>query len=644
MFSRIKIRTKLLLSFLFVMVFTVATAFLGIRSIQQILEQNELDFQINEITSLSQDAQAAALRYIIYKDDSYIEESTELNTRGASLAQNLTDRLESEEDRQLIAQLAESIDRYESLNRQSFLIQQKKDESDGVRSEAAEKVLDNIREAMAAVEQKMDREDASRSGFDGLTADLRELQNVLSVTYDYHVNSFRYKLALTDGEREKQLALWKQGVEESRRLLADFQEKQSDVSLSDRTGQAIALIDAYYGTIDEYTGMERQQTDIYSRQHEASLELISLGEQLRATVAEEIDSAAGRNIKFGITFCLIALAFSVAVTFILTRTLTQQLGGEPHDIREVANRIAGGDLTLPFPDRKLTGIYASMKEMTEQLKNILNRIVDSADQVTKGSEQIASSATEISSGTSEQAANMEEIAASMEELNANIHQNTNNAVRSNSIAREAVEEMLEGSRRVEETVEAMKIIDRKISVIEELARNTNLLALNAAIEAARAGEAGKGFAVVASEVRKLAVSSGAAARDITEITKESVLKADLAQTKISQVIPSINQTAHLVEEISCASEEQNRGAEQVTEAVMQLDMVIQQNASASEELASMSEELSSQADMMMNVVSFFDMGERHGISFEREQEIINLPKNKKKKNPSRVLLASLAGE
>ena len=191
----------------------------------------------------------------------------------------------------------------------------------------------------------------------------------------------------------------------------------------------------------------------------------------------------------------------------------------------------------------------------------------------------------------------------------------------------------------------MKIIDEKISIIEELARNTNLLALNAAIEAARAGEAGKGFAVVASEVRKLAESSGAAAKEITEITRSSVVQAVLAQEKIAHVVPSMRKTAELVEEITYASQEQNRGADQINEAVAQLDTVVQQNASASEELASMSEELASQAEMMVGAVHFFRVREtesvRDAVEYDLSEEAAE--PSRKERIPSRVLLASMAG-
>ncbi len=157
-------------------------------------------------------------------------------------------------------------------------------------------------------------------------------------------------------------------------------------------------------------------------------------------------------------------------------------------------------------------------------------------------------------------------------------------------------------------MEAMKQIAEKIAIVEEIARQTNLLALNAAIEAARAGEHGKGFAVVAAEVRKLAERSQEAAGEITELSSSSVDVAVQAGSMLQKLVPDIQKTAELVQEISAASLEQNSGAEQINKAIQQLDQVTQQNASASEEMSSTSEELSSQAQQLMDLVAFFNIG------------------------------------
>jgi methyl-accepting chemotaxis protein len=179
----------------------------------------------------------------------------------------------------------------------------------------------------------------------------------------------------------------------------------------------------------------------------------------------------------------------------------------------------------------------------------------------------------------------------------------------------------EGGKSVSETVTAMKEIASKISIIEEIARQTNLLALNAAIEAARAGEHGKGFAVVASEVRKLAERSQVAAGEISHLSASSVQVAETAGEMLSKLVPDIQKTSELVQEITAASKEAETGADQINKAIQQLDQVIQQNAAASEEIASTSEELSSQAEQLQATIAFFKTGEEHKAVAQRAPSV-----------------------
>ena len=161
-----------------------------------------------------------------------------------------------------------------------------------------------------------------------------------------------------------------------------------------------------------------------------------------------------------------------------------------------------------------------------------------------------------------------------------------------------------------ETVSAMQHIAEKIGFIEEIARQTNLLALNAAIEAARAGEHGKGFAVVSAEVRKLAERSQTSAQEIKGVANASVETAGNAGRLINEIVPQIQKTAELVQEIDAASNEQARGIDQNSKAIQQFDQVIQANSAAAEEMASTSEELSAQAAHLQESISFFKLNSR----------------------------------
>jgi len=196
----------------------------------------------------------------------------------------------------------------------------------------------------------------------------------------------------------------------------------------------------------------------------------------------------------------------------------------------------------------------------------------------------------------------------MEQMASNIRQNADNAQQTEKIAMKSAQDAKEGGSAVLETVSAMKTIAEKIAIVEEIARQTDLLALNAAIEAARAGEHGKGFAVVASAVRRLAERSADAAGEISKLSSTSVEVAEKAGVLLNQIVPDIQKTSQLVQEITAASNEQNTGAEQINSAIQQLNQVVQQNASAAEEMSSTAEELSSQAVQLQESISFFKIG------------------------------------
>jgi methyl-accepting chemotaxis protein len=330
---------------------------------------------------------------------------------------------------------------------------------------------------------------------------------------------------------------------------------------------------------------------------------------------ELADSAQASANLFMITITIFSFLLSGALGFIIAVSITRPLGGEPAAMADIAQKIADGDLDISFDEasgKKITGLHGAMKTMSEKLRDIVSDVIGASENVASGSEELSSSSEEMSQGASEQASSAEEASSSMEQMAANIRQNADNAQETEKIARKAAEDAQGGGAAVNEAVHAMKQISEKISIIEEIARQTNLLALNAAIEAARAGEHGKGFAVVAAEVRKLAERSQEAAGEITGLSSSSVEVAEKAGEMLGKLVPDIQKTAELVQEISAASNEQNSGADQINKAIQQLDTVTQQNASASEEMSSTSEELSSQAEHLQSIISYFNVGNGDG--------------------------------
>lgn len=300
-----------------------------------------------------------------------------------------------------------------------------------------------------------------------------------------------------------------------------------------------------------------------------------------------------------------------------------------NQIIEKAQAVAQGDLTVTLAQR--SGNDELMKALDAMVKanaSIINEFIIAIENIVEASQQLQAVAVQISQGSTEQASSTEEVSSSMEEMVGNINQNTDNAKQTEQIALRASNDITEGNRSVAFTVEAMKKIAEKITVVGQIAEKTDLLAINAAIEAARAGEQGKGFAVVAAEVRKLAENSQAAAKEIDELSKSSVKIADESGTLLQKIVPDIQKTAILVQEIAAASAEQNAGANQVNNAIMQLNQVTQQNASASEEMSSSAEELASQAEQLKELISFYKTGQENSYTRKPARDKENVLRQK----------------
>jgi methyl-accepting chemotaxis protein len=281
-----------------------------------------------------------------------------------------------------------------------------------------------------------------------------------------------------------------------------------------------------------------------------------------------------------------------------------------NEITDVADQISQGNLTVTIEercpqDKQMQALAAMVRELTSTVAEI--RTI--AGEVTAASTSISMASIKLSRGATTQATSAEEASASMEQLVSTIKQNADNAQQTGKIANKSAKDAQESGRAVIEAVTAMKEIASKISIIEEIARQTNLLALNAAIEAARAGEHGRGFAVVAAEVRKLAERSQKAAGEINQLSVTTVKVSEKAGEMLDKLVPDIQKTGELVQEITAASREQDTGASQLDKALQQLETVIQQTASASEEMAATTEQLTGQSDQLMSALGFFRTGD-----------------------------------
>jgi len=305
---------------------------------------------------------------------------------------------------------------------------------------------------------------------------------------------------------------------------------------------------------------------------------------------------------------LLVTLISVGLVILVLRTIVQSVVVALRKGVEFAKKVADGDLSVTvdvYQKDEVGELADALRNMVEKLKSIVENIQSGADSISGAGFEVSSASQQLSQGASEQASAAEEVSSSMEQMAANIQQNTDNAQQTEKITLNVSQGVEKVGNASKESLESIRNIADKINIINDIAFQTNILALNAAVEAARAGEHGKGFAVVAAEVRKLAERSKIAADEIVALASKSVNVTEDASELMGSLIPEIEKTAKLVQEIAAASIEQNSGSDQINNAIQQLNTVTQQNAASSEELATSSEELSSKAEQLKELISFF---------------------------------------
>lgn len=405
--------------------------------------------------------------------------------------------------------------------------------------------------------------------------------------------------------RTKSAKLRELSSEEGARRLDAFEQTYADYLVQHERVRELAL--AFQN--ESASALARgAAADARAKSRDALDSILALNsEQLdQATKDTDVLYENARALLIGLLLGSAVLAAGAAtwILWSISRALASALG--------LATAVAAGDLNAEArvnTNDEIKDLIDALNQMTGKLREIVSDVATASRNVAAGSQELSASSEQLSQGATEQASSTEEASASMEEMAANIKQNAENAAQTEQIARQSAADAEASGAAVGRAVDAMQTIAEKIMIVQEIARQTDLLALNAAVEAARAGEHGKGFAVVASEVRKLAERSQAAAAEISTLSGDTVKAAQAAGDMLAKLVPDIQRTASLVEEISVASREQNAGAAQINVAIQQLDKVTQQNAGASEEVSATSEELANQAEQLQATISYFRLDE-----------------------------------
>ncbi|MBF0185753.1 MAG: HAMP domain-containing protein [Magnetococcales bacterium] len=620
-----KLGSKLGIGFgtvLFLTVIVTLTGYRGIHDLAEIIGKNQaLSAMMDQVDQ----AAVTEKNFVIRKDGKYVEEHKKSLEELKKLAQQNREQLfETATGKQAMDEMVALAARYDK-GFSDYVTAQKNNqegvarirtlangivkESQALRTQLLKQLHQRVAELSGQIEGGADRatlaEEADKLGDNAGRAE--QVAALMERFLDARIGEKEIFLSL--GSDEKSIKRNQEGMQAALQVVQTLLPTLKEASAAAHGKKIVEGIEQYQkemaGLLAIYQAQARHEQEMNEARRATDKKIGDLQDAQENEANSEVSTANKVLIGFSLAAILLGLTVSVLLTRVIVAALSQGVS--------CARSIAGGDLTTSvcINQGDETGqLGAALTQMVDNLKKVVAELSTAADQVSSGSNEISDAAQSLAKGAADQAASIEQTSAAMEQMASNIQQNTDNANTTREISQKAAMDAAEGGRAVAEAVTAMKEIATKIGIIEEIARQTNLLALNAAIEAARAGEHGKGFAVVAAEVRKLAERSQSAAGEISQLSASSVGVAEKAGSIINILVPDIQRTAQLIQEIAVANQEQNQGAAQVNQAIQQLDKVIQQNAGSSEEMAATAEQLSAQAETMLQTIAFFNTGGR----------------------------------